>query len=44
MSFLYLDSSVMVKRYVEEPGSDWVQSLITDPQNVVILAELITDR
>ncbi|HUS97197.1 MAG TPA: type II toxin-antitoxin system VapC family toxin [Hyphomicrobiaceae bacterium] len=40
MSFLYLDSSVMVKRYVEEPGSDWVQSLITDPQNVAILSEI----
>lgn len=29
MGFFYLDYSVVVKRYVDEEGSAWVQSLIT---------------
>ena len=40
MGFFYLDSSVMVKRYVDEPGSAWVRSLITEPENVAILSEI----
>ena len=40
MGFFYLDSSVMVKRYVDEPGSAWVRLLITEPENVAILSEI----
>jgi len=40
MGFFYLDSSVVVKRYVDEPGSAWVWLLITEPENIVILSEI----
>jgi predicted nucleic acid-binding protein len=40
MSFFYLDSSVVVKRYVDEPGSAWTRLLITEPENIVILSEI----
>ena len=28
MSVVYLDTSALVKRYVAEPGSEWVQDLL----------------
>jgi len=37
MGFFYLDSSVVVKRYVDEPGSAWVRLLVAEPENIVIL-------
>jgi len=40
MGFFYLDSSVVVKRYVDEPGSAWTRLLITKPENIVILSEI----
>ena len=40
MGFFYLDSSVVVKRYVDEPGSGWVRLLLTEPENIVILSEI----
>ena len=40
MGFLYLDSSVVVKHYVDEPGSAWVQSHITEAGNIAILSEI----
>ncbi len=32
MSFFFLDTSAVVKRYIQEHGSAWVQSL-TNPAN-----------
>lgn len=32
MSAYYLDASVLVKRYVNEPGSIWLRSLLASPQ------------
>lgn len=40
MGFFYLDSSVVVKRYVDEPGSAWVRLLITELRNTAILSEI----
>lgn len=40
MGFFYLDSSVVVKRYVDEPGSAWVRLLVGEPENIVILSEI----
>jgi predicted nucleic acid-binding protein len=40
MGFFYLDSSVVVKRYVDEPGSVWVRLLVSEPENIVILSEI----
>lgn len=41
MSDYYLDSSALVKRYVDEPGSIWVRQ-ITDllSENTILLAEI----
>jgi predicted nucleic acid-binding protein len=41
MSDYYLDSSALVKRYVDEPGSTWVRQ-ITEPlsENTILLAEI----
>ena len=41
MSYLYLDSSALVKRYLTETGSAWVISL-TDPTvgNTIVIAEI----
>jgi hypothetical protein len=40
MSFFYLDSSVVVKRYVDEPGSAWTRLLIAELENIIILSEI----
>lgn len=40
MGFFYLDSSVVVKRYVDEPGSAWVRLVITQLENTAILSEI----
>jgi predicted nucleic acid-binding protein len=40
MGFFYLDSSVVVKHYVDEPGSAWSRLLIAEPENTVILSEI----
>lgn len=41
MTEYYLDASALVKRYAEEPGSDWIRE-ITDPlaQNTILIAEI----
>lgn len=41
MTDYYLDASALVKRYVDEVGSDWTRQ-ITDPtaQNTILLAEI----
>jgi predicted nucleic acid-binding protein len=40
MSFFYWDSSVGVKRYVDEPGSAWVRLLAADPENIFLTSEM----
>jgi len=40
MGFFYWDSSVVVKRYVDEPGSAWVRLLAADPENVFLTSEM----
>lgn len=40
MSFFYWDSSVVVKRYVDEPGSAWVRLLAADPENIFLTSEM----
>ncbi len=32
MSIYYLDASALVKRYVDEPGSGWLRTLLPSPQ------------
>jgi len=36
----FLDSNIIVKYYVTEPGSDWVRSLIDSPDNSFLMSEL----
>ncbi len=36
----YLDTSALVKRYIAEPGSRWVQDLYLQPDNLVITSLL----
>jgi predicted nucleic acid-binding protein len=37
----YLDASALVKRYADEPGSNWIRQLIhSGAQNSVLLAEI----
>ncbi len=40
MPFYYLDSSVVVKRYVQEPGSAWTRQLIGDKANRIFLSAI----
>ena len=36
MSHYYLDASALVKRYVDEAGSDWVRSLVDPAQSALL--------
>ena len=40
MAVYYLDSSVLVKRYVPEIGSNWMISLFENPDNQIITAKI----
>jgi len=40
MSLFYLDASALVKRYVHEPGSTWVRTLIDNPANVILISAI----
>jgi hypothetical protein len=40
MPTYYLDSSALVKRYVAESGSDWVQAICEDAKNAIFASEL----
>jgi predicted nucleic acid-binding protein len=40
MDFFYWDSSVVVKRYLDEPGSAWVRLLVANPQNVFLITQM----
>jgi hypothetical protein len=36
----YFDSSALVKRYLAEPGTTWVQTWCSDPGQTVAVAEI----
>ena len=41
MTTYYLDTSALIKRYVDEPGSDWLQAtLSTQPPPSIIVVHL----
>lgn len=40
MPTYYLDASAVVKRYVSEIGSAWVQALCSNEKNAIIMAEI----
>jgi predicted nucleic acid-binding protein len=40
MPSYYLDSSAVVKRYVNESGSAWIQALCQDQDNAIFISEL----
>lgn len=40
MPTCYLDASAVVKRYVSEMGSAWVQALCSNEENTLIMAEI----
>jgi hypothetical protein len=40
MGFFYWDSSVVVKRYIEEPGSAWVRLLAAHPDKEAHIVRL----
>lgn len=42
MTHYFLDSSALVKRYVNETGSQWIRSLLADPSEHTILIAQIT--
>ncbi len=40
MSAFFLDSNIIVKYYITEPGSNWVRSLIADQNNTCLISEI----
>lgn len=40
MPAYFLDSNIIVKYYVEEPGSDWVRLLVDEPDNLCLISEI----
>ena len=38
----YLDTSALVKRYVAEPGSAWIEAVILEPADVLALTSRVT--
>ena len=41
MTAYFLDSSALAKRYVQEPGSSWINALFTEPpSNTIFIAEI----
>ena len=40
MSHFYFDTSALVKQYLLEPGSHWVQTLLSDRYTLVVTSEL----
>jgi len=40
MPVYYLDTSVLVKYYVTEPGSAWVRQLIDEEENILVSTEI----
>jgi predicted nucleic acid-binding protein len=42
MTPYYLDSSALIKRYVAEPGSDWLKVTVFEPGDVFLLTSRMT--
>lgn len=43
MTVYFVDTSALVKRYITEIGSTWVQTqMLADQENVVVICELAT--
>jgi hypothetical protein len=42
VSLYYLDASALVKRYVDEPGSGWLRSLLSSPQVQLVFTSRMT--
>jgi len=42
MAVYFFDSSAIVKRYATEIGSHWVRSVVAEPENMVVIAEIGT--
>ncbi len=40
MPFFYFDASVLVKRYVREPGSSWTASVVDDRANIIFASDV----
>ena len=40
MGAYYVDSSALVKRHIEEPGSEYVERLLNDPENVIYVSRI----
>lgn len=40
MHTYFLDSNIIVKYYVEEPGSEWVHLLVDEPDNLCLISEI----
>jgi predicted nucleic acid-binding protein len=40
VSAYFLDSNIIVKYYVEEPGSDWVRGLVDKDDNLCIITQI----
>jgi predicted nucleic acid-binding protein len=38
----YLDSSALIKRYVAEPGSDWLKVTVFEPDDALLLTSRVT--
>jgi predicted nucleic acid-binding protein len=38
----YLDSSALIKRYVAEPGSDWLKVTVFEPDDTLLLTSRVT--
>ena len=42
MTRYYLDTSALVKRYVDEAGSDWLRALTAPDQNALLFISCMT--
>ena len=42
MTHYYLDSSALIKRYVAEPGSDWLKATVYEPGDTLLLTSRVT--
>lgn len=40
MNHYFFDSSALIKRYIVEKGTPWVQSIMNSQQNMILIAEI----
>ena len=38
----YLDTSALIKRYVAEQGSQWVEAVVSEPDDALLLTSRVT--